>query len=200
MAATTKAKVAALTGLAEADIQDDWLTWVEDLLQQYLGAPFGTATATDVLDGKDRDVVFLSKRLVTGVTSVKVFGVALAASAYRLYGGPGYIRMVSQVPFTPTSGLLPAVFPAGAQNVEVQYTYDNPVTPRVEAAATQMVALIARTAKAGLLGTGGVSYRVGEVSVTNAAQVKLHDELVGIMKSMLGKRPLLGGFKAARLW
>lgn len=201
MAVTTKAKVAALTGLAETDIQDDWLTWVQDMLEGYLGTPFASGSTTDVLDGQDRDTIFLTKRSVVSVTSVKVFGSALSASAYEVYPEAGYIRMRSLLPLPQLSSLPPAVFPAGVRNIEVQYTYDNPVTPQVEATATAMVALIARSAKAGLLGTGGVSYRVGEVAVTNQGQVKLHDELMGVMKSMLGaRRVLLGGFKAVPMW
>ena len=201
MAVTDKAKVAALTGIAEAEIQDDWITWVQDLIENRLGTPFGTGATTELLDGKDRDVVFLSKKPVTAVTSVKVSGVALDTNAYKLYGEAGYIRMLSSLPYVVQSNLPPMVFPAGVQNIEVQYTYEKTVSPRVEATATQMVAHIARAAKAGLVGTGGVSYSVGQVSVTNQAQAKLHSELVDIMKTMLGPgKAKLGGFKAAPTW
>ena len=115
MAYTTAAKAAALVdGIAEGDIQAVWLTWADEIIDQWRGDRYPpTATAVTVkIDGTGTDTVYLPFP-VTAVSAVAVEGDTLSSDSYALYKA-GYLRrqtsstQVRRVAAAASSALKPA--------------------------------------------------------------------------------------------
>ncbi len=69
------------------------------------------------LDGDGTSVLFLEDRPVIKISRLKIDGRELAPSEYKLYGEPGYIKLIGLNPIAGKN--IKGLFPRGEQNIEV---------------------------------------------------------------------------------
>jgi len=70
-----------------------------------------------LLDGDGTSVLFLEDRPIIKISKLKVDGVELSPSEYRVYGEPGYIKLAGLNPIPGKN--IKGLFPKGEQNIEV---------------------------------------------------------------------------------
>jgi hypothetical protein len=145
---TSKAKVSHLSQIPEADLQDEWIDWVQAAIDDYEGTTYtGTTSYTEEYSGDGTGILLLAHTPVVSVTSLAIEGGTYSASDYEVY--TDHIELESSNPDEISGALgLNAIFPKGEKNISITYVAGNTVVPkRVEQAATQMVATIAAVNK-----------------------------------------------------
>lgn len=120
---TTAAKAAAEAGLTTAGIQTDWLIWADAIIDQWRGElyPPNVDAVTEVLDGRGTDTLYLKLHPISGVTSVEIDGVGIAATGYAWYR-QGYLRRKTTYLQYASPYLTAETWPEGVANIEVVYT------------------------------------------------------------------------------
>lgn len=193
MAVTTKEQVAKLLGgnYTEASIASEWITWVEDMISDYTGVSYAAAPVTEKIDGKGTSTIFLSRRPVVSVTSVKVGDstsgyVAYSASGYEVYA-EGHIRLKAASWRDPLSLSPMATWPIGSKNIEVVYTAGAAPASRVTACATEMVATIARSSVDQLVATSGSRFNPQVTQYEKRAIELIRQDLTKLMELRLNR-------------
>jgi hypothetical protein len=188
----TEAQAAALDkSLVQADIEADWLEWADGLIDQWREKTYADEVEiTEALDGNGDEMLLLSHRPVTAVSSVLIDDTGLSSDAYAWYPN-GHLVMKGWPLLLDWPA---ATWPAGHQNVSVTYKYGlasgGSVPAEVALCAAQLVCLIARYVKNGQL--AGVAERWSIGSVSRSLETKnegLMGEAQAILESTLGARP-----------
>jgi len=180
---TTKTRVAYLLGIEESVIQDEWLEWAEEELEERTQKVFREITVTNKrYDGSGSDELILDEYPITAITKIEYLyqyqptevWLELASTYYRLYTKNGIVKLTPDL-----SGLTDIdEFEEGVQNIRITYKYGYTVVPKiVELLATL---LTAQKYQIYLDQTDGTisSERIGDYSVNFAvgnAEVKISD-------------------------
>jgi hypothetical protein len=180
---TTKTKVAYLLGVEESVIQDEWLEWAEEELEERTQKVFREITVTNKrYDGTGSDELILDEYPITAITKIEYLyqyqptevWLELASTYYRLYTKNGIIKLTPDL-----SGLTDIdAFEEGVQNIRITYKYGYTVVPKiVELLATLLTAQKYQIYLDQVDGTIS-SERIGDYSVNFAvgnAEVKISD-------------------------
>ena len=189
----TEAQAAALDKeLAQADIQADWLEWADGLIDQWREKTYADEVEiTEALDGNGDEMLVLSHRPVTVVSSVLIDETGLSSDAYAWYAN-GHLVMKAWPLLLDWPA--PSAWPVGSQNVQVTYKYglasSGSVPAEVALCAAQLVCLLARYAKSGQM--AGVAERWSIGTVSRSLETKnegLMAEAKAVLHSTLGARP-----------
>jgi hypothetical protein len=151
---TTKAKISALTGIAEADIQTDWLDWADAEIEEAAGEDFGVA-ASEILkiDGPGSGTLILPKYPILTITKIECDGVewtgAEITDTFAIYLDEGIIKVKEGLNLDNVG--LDEVFAKGTQNIEITGTFGYTAVPKlVEELATLIVIRIMREKSLGM--------------------------------------------------
>lgn len=131
---TTKEKISALTGIATADIQSDWLDWSNAEIEEAVGANFGVA-ASEILkiDGSGDKVLMLPKYPILTITKIECDGVewtgADITDSFAIYNDEGMIKVKEGLNLDVVG--LDEVFAKGTQNIEVTGTFGYSAIPNI---------------------------------------------------------------------
>jgi len=180
---TTKTKVAYLLGVEESVIQDEWIQWSEEELEERTQKAFREITVTNkCYDGSGSDELILDEYPITEVTKIEYLyqyqpteiWYLLAAQYYKLYTKNGIVKLTPDL-----SGLTDIdAFEEGVQNIRITYKYGYTVVPKiVELLATLLTAQKYQIYLDQVDGTIS-SERIGDYSVNFAvgnAEVKISD-------------------------
>ena len=131
---TSKAKIAALTGIAEASIQSDWLNWADDEIEAATGEDYNAA-ASEILkiDGPGDKVLMLPKYPILTITKIECDGVEWTGTAitdsFAIYNDEGMIKVKEGLNLDVVG--LDEVFAKGTQNIEVTGTFGYSAIPNI---------------------------------------------------------------------
>lgn len=165
---TTKAKIAALTGIAEADIQSDWLNWADDEIETATGETFFAAVSEVLkIDGPGSGTLILPKYPILTITKIECDGVEWTGSeitdTFAIYNDEGMIKVREGLNLDNVG--LDEVFAKGTQNIEITGTFGYAAVPAlIEELATLIVIRIMREKSLGM--TDEITEeRIGDYSV-----------------------------------
>jgi hypothetical protein len=189
----TEAQAAALDkSLEQADIQADWLEWADGLIDQWREKTYADEVEiTEALDGNGDEMLVLSHRPVTAVSSVLIDETGLSSDAYAWYAN-GHLVMKAWPLLLDWPA--PSAWPVGSQNVQVTYKYglasSGSVPAEVTLCAAQLVCLLARYVKSSDLAGGWERWTIGSVtSERHGSSGGLMAEAKAVLESTLGARP-----------
>jgi hypothetical protein len=187
---TTAQRVATFAKIPVAEIQSDWSDWTEDLIDDFVGTTYtGTVSnLNEMHDGDGSPMLFVNNGPIVSVSALSISGGDFVSSDYKVF--ETYVELIG-VRYTEqnTSLYHSAVFPVGVGNVLISYVgYTATVPPRVQLAATQMIATIAlvnqREGADNSLKYSKVTQTQGD-TVTTTAQIGLQSALINIMDKYL---------------
>ena len=165
---TTKAKIAALTGVAEASIEADWLNWADDEIETATGESFFAAVSEVLkIDGPGGNTLMLPKYPILTITKINCDGVewtgADITNSFAIYNEEGMIKVREGINYDNVD--LDEVFAKGTQNIEITGTFGYASVPAlVEELATLIVIRIMREKSLGM--TDEITEeRIGDYSV-----------------------------------
>jgi hypothetical protein len=193
---TSKARVSHSCDIAEADLYDEWIEWVEYLIDQRKGTTYVGVTTynSEIYSGDDTSVIFVKHPPIVSVTELIVDGGQVGSGNFKVFDH--YLEL-SQYPQTLISEALwsPNTFPRGVGNIELTYVGGSAIVPKnVELAATQMVSAIAMVAsRQGAdfnLKYSRVTENVGDAE-TMTERLGLQATLNSIMRAYLGPKVML---------
>lgn len=165
---TTKTKISALTGVAEVDIQSDWLSWADDEIDTAAGESFfAAASETLKIDGTGGNTLILPKYPIITITKINCDGVIWEGinitNSFAIYNDEGFIKVREGINYDNVD--LDEVFAKGTQNIEITGTFGYTSVPKlVEELATLIVIRIMREKSLGM--TDEITEeRIGDYSV-----------------------------------
>lgn len=165
---TTKAKVAALSGVTESDVQQDWLDWADDEIETATGESFFAAVSEVLkIDGPGGNTLMLPKYPILTITKIECDGVewtgANITDSFAIYEEEGMIKVREGINYDNVD--LDEVFAKGTQNIEITGTFGYASVPKlVEELASLIVIRIMREKGVGM--TDEITEeRIGDYSV-----------------------------------
>lgn len=187
---TTKAKISALTGIAGASIESDWLNWADDEINTASGETFGTAVSEILkIDGPGGNTLMLPKFPILTITKINCDGVEWTGiditNSFAIYEEEGMIKVREGINYDNVD--LDEVFAKGTQNIEITGTFGyTSVPPLVEELATLIVIRIMREKSLGMtdeiveekIGDYSVKYRENKYDLIQTIE-DLFSQIVG---------------------
>jgi hypothetical protein len=179
---TTKTKISQLTGIAEVDIQADWLAWATDEIDTASGESFfAAASETLKIDGPGGNTLMLPKYPILTITKIECDGVewtgADITNSFAIYEEEGMIKVREGINYDNVG--LDEVFAKGTQNIEITGTFGYASVPKlVEELATLIVIRIMREKSLGMtdeiteerIGDYSVKYRENKYDLIQAIE------------------------------
>lgn len=164
------------------DVLPEWIQQARDEIDRLSGLCFRATQRTDVLDGNDLDIIFLTCFPILEILEIRVYG--------ELFDKPVGGKL-QRVKLNPRTGSLTRKdyepWPEGFENIEVDYIYGyRAIPPVVQKIATLIVAKTALSAKYGPLVD---NERIGNWSASRSFR-KLNDELDGAWAALGKRRPM----------
>jgi hypothetical protein len=151
---TTKAKISALTGIAEASIESDWLNWSDEEIEQATGEEYSIAVSEILkIDGPGGNVLILPKYPILTITKINCDGVEWTGvditNSFAIYEDEGMIKVREGINYDNVD--LDEVFAKGTQNIEITGTFGYASVPKIiEELATLIVIRIMREKSLGM--------------------------------------------------
>lgn len=192
---TTKTKVNNMFQSQSAELQDEWIQWVEDLIDDWTKTTYvATASyADEVHSGDGTPVLFVDHPPIVSVSDLKLevdtnTDLSYTSADYKVFDN--YIELINWR-FSDISNALyqQNIFPEGVGNIKISYVGGSGTVPaKVEMCATMMVGAIYQTFKRE---GGDQSLRWGRVTryegdnPTTVEQAGLLGTLENIMKKFL---------------
>lgn len=121
----SRGQVAALSGLNESEIRDEWYDWViaivrEETPYEYFGV---TATITgETHDGDGTNLLVVRYPPIVSVSSLSISDSAVTSTYYKIYD---HYVLLTQT----DENILNPVFPVGTQNISITYVSGFQNTP-----------------------------------------------------------------------
>jgi len=161
---TTKTIVESLTGIAQANIRDEWLLWADSEIEEKTGEDYSPATAsTQYIDGPGGPTLILPVYPIISVTKIVCDGIQVDVNSFAIYKEEGLIKVKEGLNLDYLG--LDEVFAKGTQNIEVTGIFGYSSVPKlVEELATLIVMRI--MGEKGLINIGLKSESIGDYSYT----------------------------------
>ena len=143
---TTKTKISALTGIAEASIKDEWLQWSTDEIESKTGESYFIAVSEILkIDGPGGGTLILPKYPILTITKIVCDGTEITpiTESFAIYNDEGIIKVLEGLNLDYLG--LDKVFAKGTQNILITGTFGYAaIPPLVEELATLIVIRIMR--------------------------------------------------------
>ena len=194
----SKAVVAALHTVSAATLQDEWSTWAEALIAEFMG--YNTIGTTETVtaeahNGDGTSLLYVKYPPISSVTTLSIGTVspsAVSSSSYKVFSD--HIELLN----SPTTELSMAMsnqsffFPVGVQNITITYVSGLATVPAiVQFTAAEMIAEISKYSQRGGA-DGSIKYTGARTTLGEeqgvAARRGLSATLQSIMKNNLRRR------------